>query len=580
MIAMSTSGDAAVEGGIFIFQRWDEFFSKWSPDSFRPRLSNIATLLSEIQVFSGMANEEPAWDKHVGVLRQELSDALITRQGATLCTSFERHLLEDLSKCDSCERAHLLARALSNRSFSEEFEERLVEAARNIPTLLPKKKQEVDGLLGELATVCIQRGLSGTDFVGLPENKSDPCGYITALADTLSRREQAFVATVEVSGETSDIVAIARKVGLALSTAESVGETSHGTNGAQRCFVSKNVNAATGEQALQILIRELRTAFDLYTLYCNGEEIHLLDDGWVRVEGEARNSRVRITADRDNSLHPRKAARSFTLSSLDILNSGRMPPSILNALELHAQTFRTGDRRVRLLNTWSALECLASSALGSSIIFRVVTLTAPIVTWRRVEKIARYLAISLHHWRASGHSEAVIGLPNAKQSGVPVEDVLISLCCPKNHPRIASLLSHVAENPLLKYRIFRAWEVLHDPKRLAAELRATEKRVTWQLWRIYRARSLLVHSGIEVPMLGYLTDNLHYYFSTVLSRLLHGMSSNASWQLSDAALHWGNALGFVHAQLVKKSPSLTVADFVPTPTRETNSLLWPPAVEE
>lgn len=79
-----------------------------------------------------------------------------------------------------------------------------------------------------------------------------------------------------------------------------------------------------------------------------------------------------------------------------------------------------------------------------------------------------------------------------------------------------------ADNPLARYRLYRLWSEISKPKAFKSAVSDHEKRVRWQIYRIYRARNTLVHAGIAPTYLQSLIQNLlEYYTSGVWTILSH-----------------------------------------------------------
>jgi hypothetical protein len=80
--------------------------------------------------------------------------------------------------------------------------------------------------------------------------------------------------------------------------------------------------------------------------------------------------------------------------------------------------------------------------------------------------------------------------------------------------------------------------VFHSPKDLRNDLEAARQRLEWQIGQIYRARNTLVHRGEQNDLLPHLVHNLRHYFSTTISRLLHGLAEKKDHTSREAALCW------------------------------------------
>ena len=79
-----------------------------------------------------------------------------------------------------------------------------------------------------------------------------------------------------------------------------------------------------------------------------------------------------------------------------------------------------------------------------------------------------------------------------------------------------ALLKEVSKSPLICNRLWRLHKIINDPKQLSDYWAKHEKRVDWQLHRIYRERNELVHSGAQSPFLEGLVENTYNYYRAVI----------------------------------------------------------------
>jgi hypothetical protein len=74
--------------------------------------------------------------------------------------------------------------------------------------------------------------------------------------------------------------------------------------------------------------------------------------------------------------------------------------------------------------------------------------------------------------------------------------------------------------PYLWHHLEEFIDTIAQPAKILAVLKAHERRVRWQIQRIYRARCDIVHSGQQVVMAGLLCANLEYYLRMTLKSML------------------------------------------------------------
>lgn len=215
------------------------------------------------------------------------------------------------------------------------------------------------------------------------------------------------------------------------------------------------------------------------------------------------------------------------------------------------------------MNLWSALECLTTRDDVDSIMGSVCAAVVPIVTWRRNAKILSYTSKNLLEFRELSGGSFGSGFPT-EENGLSNERLMLALAKPEGHAHPEELQLFVKDHALLGFRVYSLWKTISNPFELAKELKLTSKRVEWQLYRIYRARNLIVHEGEEVPHVARLLENLHYYFSVTLSRILHSMQANPNWDVADSIVFWRTKHDYIINCLTKgRAHMLQAGDFQP-----------------
>jgi len=189
-------------------------------------------------------------------------------------------------------------------------------------------------------------------------------------------------------------------------------------------------------------------------------------------------------------------------------------------------------------------------------------LVVPLVISRHVGRTTRYLAIETQKLGSLlGSSDYGAGFPQSSERFVAPPEMLKTLAAPENSRPICDLL-RFAEHPLLRYRIYRSWETIHDPKKLSAMLALSKRRIEWHISRIYRARNLLVHQGVESPFLVPLLDNLQNYISMAVQRLIHELKMHPEWNVRHAIEYWKGKMEHILRSLDRHPSVLTVDDFI------------------
>ena len=265
-------------------------------------------------------------------------------------------------------------------------------------------------------------------------------------------------------------------------------------------------------------------------------------------------------------LSPRKKAAKLTQelvanpAALTQLND-----RFLNALEHSSLAQTSANTRMQLISMWAALECLVGPSKRQSILDHVVDSILPIVILQRSEKTVRYLGIALRAlWAKQPNQSLGSGFVFSKKYVYP-EEVLVCLCRPENHPDITSLLRFASGNPLLCNRLFTAWKTFSNPHTLAEKLTGARKTIEWHFARIYRARNLIIHQGVDIPHLPWFLDHLHYYFAAACGRVLDALKDNPNWGVDEALASWKSKCEYLLHGLSNHPSSLQVSDLIRSP---------------
>ena len=149
--------------------------------------------------------------------------------------------------------------------------------------------------------------------------------------------------------------------------------------------------------------------------------------------------------------------------------------------------------------------------------------------------------------------------------------MLCTLASPEGDQKILDLLAF-AKHPLSRFHILSTWKIFHSPKDLRTKLVGSKLHVEWQLARIYRARNLLVHEGLEVPHIVPLLDNLQNYSSMLVQRLVHELKTHSDWNVRHSIAYWNGRMNHVIESLDRCPESLNVKDFLET---DEVTQIWP-----
>lgn len=566
----------------FLLLAWQEMFDPITPDSYQPRLSHTASLVSELGDIAGRASSSEKWLKHVRVIQSELK-AVANSEANLLqrCPRYAWSIDELASTTHSPRQIACIVKTLEE--LGDQYSRLASEAVQETAAKLPKDKEAALDALRRWATVAIQANRTPAQLneIATEANlQANPEAVTALLLEAAKAKSQKFECTLAVGGKQNLIQTVVRKVGFNPRSRDDFKEWVDSrfleAVPAQSVLVSCKVDADSPDAAAKTAVRKIRDAIDIYNFYSNSFVLSVEPVALVVDESTRSGTRVQLGEPSLRKLRPRRRAGMLTHTVLDKVAKNRLSGRILNALEHYSLAHSSAAARVQLVNLWSAIECLVGDDDAESVIGNVCRTVTPIVVFRRVDKLLTYLAMSLHQSRLAGAAQPLgPGFPASTDNYVSREELIVTLCRPENHPDILALLGFAGSHPLLVNRIYTLWQTFSAPGILSKALRLSQERVDWHLHRIYRARNLIVHEGMDVPTVGFLLDNLHYYFSITLSRILHGMVDHADWGIRECITYWNNRSRYLVGMLEDDPEHLTVGDFFVSPHSSKDVLLWP-----
>jgi len=577
---------ATSAGAAFAALRWHELFGQHTPDIHHPKLFNLPGLLEEALFVGKLLPAHERWGKHLHGIREEIASRFSDLEFSISSPRTQHSLQKVGSVQTSHQEALALCRMLQMDGFGPTTEGKLVERLDQVDwPSVGKRKSDADQLLTALGTFAYRKGIAFVDDETLQQVLGQGDG---AVHDWLKSQHpttvQAFECIVGIEARTEAEVTRIRRI-CDHNTGpvnQKIFRASPGISGLPQepgiGWFRASETALHAAAAIEQFKNRVRTSLNLMALYDQRPAPTVLDGGWILQDDRALSIRPLKTA--LQNLHGRRKATSLSDFGAKVL-AGIKEPAIHAALDLHNAALSMEDHRFRLVNLWSALECAASMLEGQNIIMRISAFMPPMLAWRNIDKMTRYLAISLYFWLESNPEIDATALPFKRGSTgrIPPEKLLTSLASPKGAPNIKSLLAVAADHPLLLYRLNSAWSRFHDPVELRNGLLKSRKRLAWHLYRIYRARNLLIHEGMAGDCLPQLADHLQHYVSWILSRLVQALGMEGGLSMRDAWQYWKSKADYVVDGLPQSRNedshlSLTVGDVFSEKLWEPEYPIW------
>lgn len=560
----------------FILQAWDELFSAESPETFRCRYAHIGLLVDELRAVSNLAARNGRWDPHRRLVQEELrgllSQARVLELPPTLGATLDLIAQEGSSAKTEC-------MCLGAIPLLNDLGNGAVAIARRIDK--SKEKKLLLDLLSVIGTDFAARDLPASHLASVSQDVSkSPDEVLSAIESLGAPVPGEYDCVMHINGDLSDTRALLGAVGGTLtrnhlkpSGADCIAQGIQ--TGAHAVTIS--VTAVSVFHAANTAHGQLRRLIDLFAFYRRQPALSLSASVLAWHGGQSKW--VRIEASVPVRLRERRNARELTTRFIGAAPLHRIDGRISNALDQFAVAQKADDLRVRLVGLWSALEALSGVADGQNVLDRLSYATVSAVAWRRSDRVARYLAICMHRcgaMRRLMRKERKL-FPFTSYQSFSCSEVLQAVCEPSGGARISALLRVSAAQPLLRHRVYRAWELFHDPRRLAGRIRHSMENVRWNIARIYRARNLIVHDGESYRGLDVLNRHLEEYFSITMSRVLHEQMNAPGVSLEQIVVGINTDLKVTLGLLERDKHAMRVDMFVRPVTAAENAHLYQPS---
>ncbi len=260
---------------------------------------------------------------------------------------------------------------------------------------------------------------------------------------------------------------------------------------------------------------------------------------------------VEVALDRPSG-RPRPSGRRFRNTRINaqrILSNfnNESTKRLLSSINTAALARSSGDMENQLISMWAAVEVILSEPEGKVRITHFLDLMTPCICINHIRKqliaFNQELVVSYRKRFTDLLMEAMPGTDHTPQIALAS---IILLPNPILQRQLSSLLK---DNPLALQRLWHAQESYRDPRSIRSSVENHEKRVRWQLSRIYRVRNSLVHAGKAPAYLDSLLINAtEYYRSAVSSIVQRAHSENHESDLDQTIAEIG-----IDYRLFKKS---------------------------
>lgn len=292
-----------------------------------------------------------------------------------------------------------------------------------------------------------------------------------------------------------------------------------------KLFAKVTVKAQDGREAGMLASDKISHILDLVRFEYERKSI-LIPDQFLLIKDNDRCTRLTIPKVVPNPQTDWQPAEleEFVRKLEELAASGTLPEEakdrIYSAFRLYRVGADTRNFENKLVNWWTAIEYLVKGGSGGGIGDGVERALVPVLSLMYIAKHLETYKSQLIQLRININDPvngATVDLRNL--STVEFYKFLIH---PTVIPRVESACNI---HPYLWLKLEAFMEALRDPSKIATMMKSHERKLGWNIQRIYRARCDIVHSAQRRVNSTLLCAHLEFYLKCVLRTFLKSLHS-------------------------------------------------------
>lgn len=241
------------------------------------------------------------------------------------------------------------------------------------------------------------------------------------------------------------------------------------------------------------------------------------------------NSRKYKSVESDNS--PIVGKMSETIITNLFRSARGVVPKLKKITRLHNRAIANNGLENGFLNLWSIMEVICVSNPENSKIEQVKTIAVPIL--KRDYLPALFFDITENIKTILEPKEYKALLDSIADGTKEYEKIASLILLPEHSRKLDEFVDCLINYPVLRTRILN----LHDDCQTRNELDNLTKRyaqrISWHLYRIYRARNTIIHSGKKPNDLKDLGEHLHAYVDSIMNEVIMKLGTSSLCQISN-----------------------------------------------
>lgn len=317
----------------------------------------------------------------------------------------------------------------------------------------------------------------------------------------------------------------------------------------------KNVKALDASHAAKIVYKNFELFTSLYQFLGNYstnliyKRVLVIDEN---AKGRIVNANIRKVSSEVIEDRPLAGGVAEMIITLLMEKAECVIPEIERIIQLHNRAIDYIGLENGFLNFWSLLEMVCVSDPDLSHINQVCEILVPILQYNYYYSIFGDLTSNL---------EEVMGTDVYQRFLAPVviaekdyEKLLYIVFLPEYESLLNDMTDNLLNYPVLRSRLLNFHDKYTNKKDLFSISEVYAERVKWHLYRIYRARNAISHSGVKPSNLKDLGEHLHSYVDDLIVELIQKLAIGNLCSISSAIVDCELRFEAITAMLSTKTP--------------------------
>lgn len=224
----------------------------------------------------------------------------------------------------------------------------------------------------------------------------------------------------------------------------------------------------------------------------------------------------------------------------------------MRCIDLHSAAISTHTIENQILDLWASLETLIpkSSELNQDRIVQITSKLVPFLQVNYAEKLFKQIFQDLQTWNKT-KTLSILKKVKHKNAKNNLEKTVALITLDDNIELRKEIYSDLSDFPLLKFRIFELNSSFKSPTTIKKSLNNHQQKLEWHLRRIYRTRSLIIHSGSYPSYTHLLIEHLHNYLDIFLLKIINYSSQHKFVSIEEIILEMKINIEY-HSELLEK----------------------------